>query len=90
MRGPNFSKMEEKKHPYGELFLHLYPARDWKYNLARLNEKIDAVNESRSRKSAIKRVSEQEWWTFHALIITATHQASCILKRHMAHLLQVT
>jgi hypothetical protein len=60
--------------PYLKLLQKMWPG-DWKLQLKQLNIKIAADNNAMAgKKQRIKLVSEQEWWVFIGIIISAGPQ----------------
>jgi hypothetical protein len=60
--------------PYLKLLQQMWPG-DWKQQLRQLNGKISSGNLSNNdKKQAIAQVSEQEWWVFIGVLISAAPQ----------------
>lgn len=74
LRGINFADLDNNPFLYGKLFIRLYPSDDWRACLARVNDRVKSLNSWKSRK--MKFFSEKEWWTFHALMLSAAQLGS--------------
>lgn len=74
LREFDFVNMDHKEYPFGEMYLQLYPSSDWRLNLAKLNKAIEMENEKLGFK--IQMVTEKEWWTFHALMMSPNQVGS--------------